>query len=268
MLRKMTGVTSALLLGAALTASAATLGDIALYNDNVGWIAKAKAVEIGDALKKDVKVGASIKNYDVKALADFAKARTNNGKIDIIVLFGDIAETIYTPGNAQKDDSIVEGFINGGNMVLNTADYIFYVNQGAGSNGDVGLKTITNSNFDLWTDGNKSIPTADGKKYLPSLKEFKAPRSFKKAQVDGDANWKVEMAFGTSADGGNMDPVIIKHTKTGGRVGIVIQVADDAQPRAAVMTELFNNWVITLGSSTAVEPAAKLTTSWASLKSF
>jgi hypothetical protein len=252
----------------ATVASAAQLGDIAIYNANVGWIAAAKAKEIGDALVTDVKVGKSIKVYDVNALADFVKARTNDGAIDIVMLFGDIAETIYTPGNKQADDSLVEQFINGGNMVLNTADYIFYVNQGAGANGDAGLKTITNSTFDLWTDGNVNKPTADGAKYTPSLKEFTAPRSFKKAQIDADPNWDVEIAFGASADGANLDPAVIKNVATGGRVGICIQVADDNQPRAAVLTELFNNWVGTLGSTTAVEPTGKVSTTWASLKSF
>lgn len=267
MLRKLIGFGAACLTFATV-ASAAQLGDIAIYNANVGWIAAAKAKEIGDAMLKDVKVGASIKAYDVNALADFVKARTNDGKIDTVFLFGDIAETLYTPGNAQKDDSLIEQFINGGNMVLNTADYIFYVNKGAGANGDAGLKTITNSTLDLWTDGNKSVPTADGKKFTPSLKEFTAPRSLKKAQVDADPNWDVEVAFGASADGANLDPAVIKNVATGGRVGIVIQVADDAQPRAAVITELFNNWVGTLGSTTAVEPTGKLSTTWAELKSF
>lgn len=266
MLRKLFGVTSALALTAAITVSAAEIGDIALYNANVGWIDGAKAKEIGDGLVANVKTGKSIKVYSAADLATFATANTSDGDVDVILLFGDLAETIYTPGNAQADNSIVEAFINGGNMVLNTADYIFYVNQGAGSNGDVGLKTITNSTFDMWTDGNMSVPTADGAKYTPSLVEFSAPRAWKKAQIEADGNWNIVAVLGASADGANLDPAVIQHKTTGGYVGSLIQVPDDAQPRQAVLTEFFNNWLPTIGSTTAVDPKAKLATTWASVK--
>jgi hypothetical protein len=66
----------------------------------------------------------------------------------------------------------------------------------------------------------------------------------------------------------NLDPVVIRHKASGGLVGIVIQVADDAQPRPGVLTEFFNNWVPTVAGTTPVEPAGKTATTWAALKTF
>ena len=61
---------------------------------------------------------------------------------------GTLPVSLYKPGNVEQEDSIAEKFLEGGDMFVNTADYIFYVTQGGGKNGDKGLKTITDSNFD------------------------------------------------------------------------------------------------------------------------
>jgi hypothetical protein len=246
-------------------ASAAPMGEIGLFSDRAGWMAQAKAKEIADFIVANQKVSKTAKIYAENDIDDWAKKVTADGNLDILITFGDFPGTLYAPGNGQADGSVVEKFIEGGNMVLNTADYIFYVNNGAGTNGDAALKNITNSTFDLWTDGNVNKPTKDGAKYTPSLKQFTAPRSFKSAQVDADPNWDTELVLADNG-GANMDPCIIKHVKTGGRVGIVIQVADDSQPRSAVFTELLNNWVKEIASAQAIEPKGKTSISWAELK--
>jgi hypothetical protein len=150
-------------------------------------------------------------------------------------------------------------------MILNTADYIFYVTEGGGANGDTGLKNMTDSNFDLWTDGNTCKPTADGEKYTPSLIEFTAPRSFKVEQIEADSDWEVEVAFGSNDDGSMVDPVIIKNLSYGGFVGIFFQVSDNSLPRGEVASEMINNYIAPVIVS-PVEAHGKLPLTWGQLK--
>jgi hypothetical protein len=49
----------------------------------------------------------------------------------MMIIFGYFPVSLYTPGNAQADDSLGELFLEGGDMILNTADYIFYVTEGS-----------------------------------------------------------------------------------------------------------------------------------------
>ena len=121
-----------------------------------------------DAIIAGVKSFQNPKAYNLDGVAEWVEQNTGDGDVDCLVLFGYLPQTIYTPGNAQPDGSLVEEFIDDGNFVMNTADYIFYVTLGGGANADNGLKFITDSNFDLWTDGNAIKPTADGEKYTPS----------------------------------------------------------------------------------------------------
>ncbi len=244
----------------------AQIDKIAIFYESVGWIGADPAKAAGDAIAKGVKVANEIVVLNDADMATFAKANTKDGNFDVIITFGYFPVSLYTPGNAQKDDSVGELFLQGGDMIFNTADYIFYVTQGGGANGDTGLKNMTNSNFDCWTDGTTCKPTALGSKYAPSLPaSFTAPRCLKKDQIEADPDWDVEVIF---ADNGanNMDPVIIRNNKNGGRVGIAFQVADDNMPRGAVMTEIINNY---LGANvTAVKPAEKATTTWGQIKGF
>ena len=239
-------------------------GQMGVFYANVGWIAGAAAQAAGDAIIAGVRTFDDARAYDKDGIADWVEASTGDGDIDCLVMFGYLPETIYQPGNAQVDDSLVEEFLDDGNFVINTADYIFYVTVGGGANGDNGLKTVTDSNFDLWTDGNAIEPTADGEKYTPSLGNFTSNRSFKQAQVDADANWEAEVAFGKGPLG--YDPVVLRHVETGGRVAIWMQVANDGLNRGEVALEIFNNWASEAILPQAVDPQGKASALWGGLK--
>jgi hypothetical protein len=247
--------------------SFAQIDKIAIFYEQVGWIGADPAKVAGDAIASGVKVANEIVILNDADMGTFAKANTGDGNFDIIITFGYLPVSLYTPGNAQVDGSVAELFLQGGDMIFNTADDIFYVTEGGGANGDAALKNITNTVLDLWTDGNVCTPTADGKKYAPSLPDsITAPRAFKLDQIEAEPDWDLDVAFATGTDGTMADPVIIRNNKNGGRVGIAFQVADDAQPRGAVMTEIINNY---LGANvTAVKPAEKATSTWGSIKSF
>jgi hypothetical protein len=156
-------------------------------------------------------------------------------------------------------------------MFMNAADYIFYVTDGGGANGDLGLKTITDSEFDCWTDGNSIQPTPDGKKYTPSLKGTAAQRSLKKDQIDDDKNWEVEVVFGDDKGGKGslLDPVIIRQKEHGGRVCIVTQTSSAVAYRGDVMFEILENYIRKeVAVAFSVDPQSKLTTTWSEIKSF
>jgi hypothetical protein len=94
---------------------------------------------------------------------------------------------------------------------------------------------------------------------------YAAARSFKISQIDAEADWELEAAFGSNgAD--YVDPAIIHNKTNGGRVGIVFQNGD-AMPRGEVMTEILNNFLASqIGGSTAVKANDKLPLTWGKIK--
>lgn len=246
--------------------SFAQIDKIAIFNELQSWTDAATATAATDYIMANVKVAKEIKVYNDADIGTFAQNNTKDGNVDIIITFGYFPVSLYTPGNGQADGSLAENFIYGGDMILNTADYIFYVTEGGGANGDTGLKNITNSALDMWTDNTVNGPTADGAKYTPSVPAtYNAPRSFRLSQIEAEADWELEAAFGSDgAD--NLDPAIIINKTNGGRVGIAFQVGD-ATPRGEVMTEMINNFVAAkIGGSTAVKANDKLPLTWGKIK--
>jgi hypothetical protein len=246
----------------------AQIDQIALFTEAVSWTDVATAEAAADYIKANVKSADSIEVYSDADIAGFAADNTDDGNVDIIITFGYFPVSLYTPGNSEADGSVGELFLEGGDIFLNTADYIFYVTEGGGANGDTGLKNMTDSELDMWTDGAHSTPTGDGATLTPSLIEFDAPRSFKMDQVDADSDWEVEVVLGSDG-GNNLDPVIIKNLTYGGRVGIAFQAGGTA-PRAEVLTEMIDNYLAPNIPSetpdTAVELYGKLSLTWGQLK--
>ena len=265
MFRKDLALIAIMVVALTFTSAFAGIDQIAIFNENVGWTTVAAAKEATDQIVASVKSAKSVKVLNKAGIADFIKSTHDDGTVDAVILFGYLPETVYTPGNSQKDDSLIEQFIVGGNIVLNAADYIFYVTLGGGKNGADGLKTITNSAFDCWGDGNVCKPTADGKKYVPSLlAEYPAQRPMKLEQVKADENWEVEVAFGSSADGKLLDPAVIKSTTHGGRFVVVRQTPAAAPDRGKVFSEIIDNF---FGPTVApVDPVAKIATAWGNIK--
>lgn len=244
------------------------VGEIAIFTESVGWTSTGTANAAAQIIMDEVTIATNIQKYSDADIGTFATEKSNNDDLDIIITFGYFPVSLYTPGNGEADDSVGEKFLEAGNMFMNSADYIFYVTQGGGANGDTGLKNMTDSNFDLWTDGNTCKPVADGEKYTPSLKSFTAPRSFKVDQIETDDEWELEVAFGMDKEGGTRaDPAVIHNTEYDGRVCIFFQVSDDSQPRGEVAAEILNNWLSEIAPR-SVEPADKLPITWGEIKIF
>ncbi len=252
-----------------VTASSwAALGDVAIFSEGVGWISQENGdiqrKIVFDNLKNDVpSVGEVVYKTDAE-IGPYAEERIDDGVADILIIFGWFPTTLYTPGNSQVDDSIAERFLYGGNIILNCCDYIFYVTEGGGANGENGLKTIININADMWGDGTQITPTDVGKKYTPSLVDYTSNRPFKSDQIVDP--WSVEAAFGDNG-AGFFDPGIIKLNNSSGRVGICMQEGNNGTlPRGQILIEMIDFISQQTDVATPVEPAGKATTTWGHLK--
>ena len=125
---------------------------------------------------------------------------------DILILCGQLPDTIYTPGNTQEDDSLVELFLDDGNCIINTGDWIFYVVNSATTNGSAGLQTIMDiSGVTMGSmDVDNMTVTADGQTFTPTLQDFQTDRAFVLTSLAGD--WYTELALAQTDDGTKADP--------------------------------------------------------------
>jgi hypothetical protein len=237
----------ALVLVVALTfCTTAMASDIAISTQSGWWpqtTADREMQEIADNVT-DLSVELFTAN-DQDALADWVKDHTDDDAADLLILCGQFPDTIYAPGNAQADDSLAELFLDDGNVIINTGDYIFYVVNGAGTNGEAGLQTMMDIPATMWGDpGIPMTPTADGRQYTPSYQGATITRPWFLDQLEG-TDWQAELILGQSADGATADPAIMLNTVTGGRIGTFFQVADtDTDLRGEVISEWINNWFI------------------------
>ena len=92
----------------------AQMGEVAIFNESVGWTNVGAAKE---ATEKILKTKLKAKVYGDKAIGDFAKKRTEDGALDIIITFGYFPVSLYEPGNIQKEESIAEKFLEGGDIL-------------------------------------------------------------------------------------------------------------------------------------------------------
>ena len=76
---------------------AAPLGEVAIFTEQVGWIAQATAVSEGKELADLLKKPKDVVTLSDKEIGPWAEERTDNGLSDIIVTFGWFPTTLYTP---------------------------------------------------------------------------------------------------------------------------------------------------------------------------
>ena len=240
-------------------------GEVAIYTGTVQWIGKEPADEQAQ-ICVDMLNAAGIPNTlyssdgDMDALADWMKSVTGDRGVDICVLYGDIPPPVYPEGNSQPDGSIGETFIEttDGDAIINHADYMFW--GLAGRNEVGGLQNMMDiADITMWDDDTPMVVTDEGKAITPSLVDFGSDRPFHVDELDGD--WEVEVALAQNDDGTRADPIIVRDGNLG-RLIPVIQTASGDEDKGAVAAEI----IIWLLSTTPVEPADKLSTTWGQLK--
>ena len=243
--------------------------DVRVYYETFQWINQADAQAQGDKLVSllDGKPGIdSVEVIPKKEVAAWMQANTDDGDVDIFVMYGDIPETVYT--NADPDGSIAETFLEGGNMFINSADYMFW--GVGGRNQEAGIKNMMDiPNITMWDDDTPMKLTEAGKKYTPTLEPFNTDRPFHLDELVPP--WEPEVVFASNtgdADGTRADPVIVIDTDTGGRLAIAYQTASEINPKGEVVSEMILNYLVGEGKikSLSVQPEGKLPTRWAEIK--
>ena len=111
-------------------------------------------------------------------LATWAKTQTGGGKPDVIITAcGTMPSALYPFPNKKPDGSIGENFVEAGNILINVADWIGYINYEVGkrspNNGPDGAANIFNiKELNFGSRKGDMKPTTVGQKYIPSLKPF------------------------------------------------------------------------------------------------
>ncbi|MDY0357842.1 MAG: discoidin domain-containing protein, partial [Sedimentisphaerales bacterium] len=230
--------------------------DIACSTATSWWpegTAQQEMQEIAESVPVPVEIFTST---DGVALADWVAAHTGNGQSDLLILCGMFPDSIYPGGNAQPDGSLAELFLDDGNCIINTGDWMFYVGSVSNNAAD-GLANMMDIPGISMSDPIVDVtPTADGALYTPSFEGFSPSRPWHLEQITGD--WQVELILGQNADGTRADPAIVVNTVTGGRLGTFYQVADVLTDiRSVVISEWINNWYLptVAAAQTATKPA-------------
>jgi hypothetical protein len=218
-------------------------GSVVIYTGTLSWIGKA-AADAQAQICASALTAAGIANTvypnaaDVDAVATWMNSAINNGKTDVLVLYGSFPDTIYPPNNAQVDNSLAEFFIetNDGDTIINHADWMFYVFSSGCCNGPLGLESMMDvPSFDLSGDNTPMYVTAEGSEITPSLVNFWTDRAFRKELLGGE--WFVEAALAESSFGQRMDPTIVRDGNRG-RLVPALQAADQNDPKGAVAAEI------------------------------
>jgi len=268
-------------------ASLVLASDLALYTGptNPGWISDAAVAETAEMVMKDPKIKSTYKKIDnfgdgdevgnKSPLAKWTVEHTGNGQVDVVVtVCGTCPSALYQFPNKDPDGSNVENFVEDGNVVINIADWIFYMSYEGGvrsaDNGPSGAANIFDiPGLSFGSRSNAMKVNANGKKYLPSLDDFTTDRPWHLEQFKG-TDWEVT----TFADAGanDADPAVAVNKKDGGIIAALMQKAAPVWPkgndnRAQVLIEFMNNWLVENAEMKPVSPKDRLTTTWGEIKS-
>ena len=259
--------------------------NFALHTDSHPWARedpKGAQAEI-DALIKIIDNKVNLTAFDpkdIKGLADWVQAHTEGGG-NTLILTGITPTTIYPPGNAKPDGSILEEFLDAGNTVFNTGEYTFYTSEGPDeTNGQDALPHIIdvpeafvwmNRGPDAWqANPVEMTPTQEGKDLIPSLKKYNTSYPFHVEDYE-KSPWELEIALAENKDDDlRVDPAVLYNKDTGGRLGIFLQVYVGDVPHPGVSWgEIMGEFIVNyyLPEVLSVEPTGKVTTTWGELKS-
>ena len=263
--------------------------DLAFYSGptNPGWISDGAVAENVKTIRNDAGVKALFNNIedfgdgdeegDGSPLAQWCMEHTGNGQQDVIILAsGTCPSALYPFPNKEPDGSNVENFVEEGNVVINVADWIFYMSYEGGvrspDNGAAGAANVFDINGLTFANrGGQQDPTNIGKQAIPSMKAFQSDRPWHLEQFDG-SDWDV-VVF-AQADKNTADPAVAV-SKTPGKdgTGMIAAMWQKASPewaekddiRGIGVAEFINNWLAENGTFD-VEAKNKLATTWGSIK--
>ena len=269
-------------------AAIVSANDLAFYSGptNPGWISDNAVRENVATIEGHAGVKAmfnSIENFGDgdeegadSPLGKWCVEHTGNGQQDVIILAcGTSPSALYEFPNKDPDGSNVENFIEEGNVVINVADWIFYMSYEGGvrspDNGAAGAANVFDIPGLTFADRGGNFEATDiGKDAIPSLEDFKSTRPWHLEQFDG-SDWDV-VTF-AEADDQTADPAVAISKTPGGdgtgmiaamwQVGMPEWAGED--PRGIGVAEFMVNWLQENGTFD-VEAKNKLATTWGTLK--
>jgi len=280
----------------ALFASAGMLsvsmaGDFAVYSGptNPGWISDGAVEAIVNTVTKHAGVKAMFDNIDnygdgdevgnKSPLAKWLVSHTNNGQTDVVfTACGTCPSSFYPFPNKEPDGSNIENFIEAGNVHVNVADWIYYMSYEGGvrsaDNGGTGAANVFDiPGLSFGDRGTDFEPTKEGKKYIPSLKNFDSARPWHMEQFKGTP-WKLVAFAVDKGDKNSADPVVAISTEDGkdgtGMIAAMWQKdapvwAGKPDPRGIGVAEFLVNW-LQENATFAVNPKEKTSTTWGYVK--
>ena len=279
------------LLACAGMLSVSIAGDFAVYSGptNPGWISDGAVEAIANTVTKHAGVKAMFDNIDnygdgdevgnKSPLGKWLVSHTNNGQTDVVfTACGTCPSSFYPFPNKEPDGSNIENFIEAGNVHINVADWIYYMSYEGGvrsadnaADGAANVFDIPGLSFgDRGTDFQ---PTAEGKKYIPSLKAFDSARPWHMEQFKGTP-WDLVAFAVDKGDKNSADPVVAISKEDGkdgtGMIAAMWQKdapvwAGKPDPRGIGVAEFLVNW-LQENATFAVNPKEKMSTTWGYVK--
>ncbi len=245
--------------------TAAMAADIAFYvgaPNTTGWYDDlTQSQDVETIIAKTGHLFNDIQKFNdsqLEALGAWVEKNTNDGDMDILWLNGCMPSVLYPPPNVQPDGSRIELFLDGGNMVINVADWFGYVSYEGGWRHENNLEWGAANILDLpasiirYADNTYLWVTPTGKQYLPSLKD--PVISYRPIVLSAvQPPWEVAAIF-ASGNGTDdplteqlADPVVIHNTETGAYVAFINQAGGGPAnwvDRGNVSAQLIVNWVM------------------------
>jgi hypothetical protein len=244
----------------------AMASDIAFYvgaPNTDGWYdVDTQMADVETIIAESGHLFGDVQQFDDDQYDEFAawiEERTDNGIMDILWLNGCMPSVLYPFPNLEPDGSLVEGWLDGGNMIINVGDWFGYVSYEGGArqseNGTNGAANILDlpSGIIVSADNTEMTVTPTGQEYLPSLND--SVISYRPVSITSvQEPWEVAAIFasvGGSDDPGSAtqaDPIVIHNTETDAYVAFVNQSAGSGPPgwlddRGLTCAEFINNWV-------------------------
>ena len=271
--------------------SVSMAGDFAVYSGptNPGWISDGAVEAIANTVTKHAGVKAMFDNIDnygdgdevgnKSPLGKWLVSHTNNGQTDVVfTACGTCPSSFYPFPNKEPDGSNIENFIEAGNVHINVADWIYYMSYEGGvrsaDNGAAGAANVFDiPGLSFGNRGSDFQPTAEGKKYIPSLKNFDSTRPWHMEQFKGTP-WKLVAFAVDKGDKNSADPVVAISTEDGkdgtGMIAAMWQKdapvwAGKPDPRGIGVAEFMVNW-LQENATFNVNPKEKMSTTWGYVK--
>ena len=221
-----------------------------LYNGFPSWYDQSQmqkdvikiATQLDKTIFDDV---ASFGDQDHQSLQKWVVANMDDDEVDILWLPGTLPGILYPNPNLLPDGSLIEQWLDNGNMLINTADWFaFVVGDNRKNNEQFGAENILDlPSIITFGDNTGLLPTSAGRRYLPTIAQgskWITDRPIKLSSVK--APWQVAEVFARLGD--FADPVVLHNQETGGYIAFVGQAGPNkSHDRAQLTLEFVGNWV-------------------------